>query len=299
MKKLKAFFPVAIALIAGAAVGYCFAPSAKAPDAAPEQQNEERGPRDRRQASSDATVRTLRARVRELEDLLTKQGIEFEKMREDEEVARRGRGEGREGRGGRGDMAARMDPRAELERIQREDPARYAQMTNGLAQNRQRRFERAQSKVDFLASVDTSKMSPEAKATHQKLQDLIMQREDLESRLSPEAVASVTDDERREFFDVMRDTDRQIRELNGQERDILLQETAKTLGFDGADAAEIAETVKTIYEITANENNARGPGGAGGFGGGPGGGGFGGGQGGNRGGGGRGGNRGGGGRGGR
>ena len=110
-----------------------------------------------------------------------------------------------------------------MERMKKETPERYAQMTNGMAQFRRQRLDRAQTKIDFLSSIDTSRMGKEALETHQKLQDLIAQREELEAKINPEAIASATDEERREFFETMRDTDRQIRELNRAERENLLQ----------------------------------------------------------------------------
>lgn len=124
MKKMTTYFPVAIALIAGAGLGYCLAPSAPAP-AAPQEQKAEAPRRARGGDDSSgerSANRALRARVKELEEMLAKQGIEVEKMKE-EETERRERRE-----------RPRFDPRAEMERLQKENPERYAQMTNGMAQ---------------------------------------------------------------------------------------------------------------------------------------------------------------------
>ena len=267
--KLRNFSPVVISLLVGAALGYCLGPaSSPAPAPEPEQKAEieqDKQP-DRRDHGDRAANRALRARIKELEDMLAKQGVEVEKMK-DEETARRERHDGP------------RDFRADMERIRKEEPERYAQMTNGMAQFRQRRFERAQSKMDFLSSVDDSRMSPEARETHNKLKELIAQRAELESKISPEAIADSTEEERREFFEAMRDTDRQIRELNQIERDNLLQEAAKSLGLEGDDAKEVADMVKGIYDATESDRGF-GPGGPGGRG--PGGRGWRGGRGGNR-----------------
>lgn len=250
--KLRNFSPVVVSLLVGAAIGYCLGPTSTP---APKQEPEVTGAqaeRSRRGGDSGerAANRALRARVKELEDMLAKQGVEVEKMKEEETTRRERRERPR-------------DFRAEMERMKTEDPARYAQMTNGMAQFRQRRLERAQSKIDFLASVDTSKMSSGARMTHEELQALIEKREMLEDKMRMD----MEENERRELFDTMRETDMRIHELNGLERENLLVQTAETLGFSGTDAKEIAETVKGIYEATDNGWGGRGPGGPSGRGG--------------------------------
>ena len=169
--KLRNFSPVVISLLVGAALGYCLGPvSSPAPAPEPEKKAEPEQVKqpDQRDHGDRAANRALRARIKELEEMLAKQGVEVEKMKE-EETERRER--------------PRFDPRAEMERLKTEDPARYAQITNGMAQFRQRRLERAQSKIDFLSSVDTSKMSPAARKTHEELQDMIEKREELEQKM--------------------------------------------------------------------------------------------------------------------
>ncbi|MBO4708409.1 MAG: hypothetical protein J5727_01375 [Kiritimatiellae bacterium] len=257
--KPRTFFPIAVALLVGAALGFCLAPQgapAPAPDPAAKPEQPERP-----QHGDDgerAANRALRARIKELEDMLAKQGVEVEKMKE-EEATRHKRQE------------RPLDFRANMERMKTEDPARYAQITNGMAQFRQRRLERAQSKIDFLSSVDTSKMSPAARKTHEELQDMIEKREELEQKMR--GIMDMTEEERREMFHAMHETDRKIFELNMAERDNLLVQTAETLGFSGDDAKEIAETVKGIYDATDSGfgppggHGRGGPGGRGGHGG--------------------------------
>ena len=177
--KLRNFSPVVISLLVGAALGYCLGPvSSPAPAPEPEKKAE---PEQVKQPEyrGERADRALRARIKELEGMLAKQGVEVEKMKE-EETERRER--------------PRFDPRAEMERLKTEDPARYAQITNGMAQFRQRRLERAQSKIDFLSSVDTSNMSPGARKTHEDLQDMIARREEIESKMH--SIMDMTDDER-------------------------------------------------------------------------------------------------------
>ena len=247
---MKAYFPVAIALIAGAAIGYCLAPSSSAPTTEAEAKEEGVQRPNSDDAGERASNRALRARIRELEATLAKHGVEVEKR---EEEPRR---EGQERRN--------RDMRAGMERMMQENPERYAQMTNGIAQARQRRLEQVQSKMDFLSSVDTSKMSPEARKTHESLQDMIAKREELEEKMR--GAMNMTGDERRTVFEEMRATDGAIRELNRAERENLLVATAETLGFQGDEATEFVDTIKGIYKST--ENSGRGGVGPGGFGGG-------------------------------
>ena len=250
--KLRNFSPIVLSLLVGAAIGFCLGPMsspspapAPEPEAKPEQAQRPRNGDDGERAAN----RALRARIKELEDMLAKQGIEVEKMKE-EETTRRERQE------------RPRDFRAEMERLKTEDPARYAQITNGMAQFRQRRLERAQSKIDFLSSVDTSKMSPGARKTHEDLQEMIARREEIESKMH--SIMDMTEEDRHALFGEMRETDERIRELNRLERENLLVQTAETLGFSGDDAKEIAETVKGIYEATDSGFGFGPPGGPGG-----------------------------------
>ncbi len=244
---MKTYFPVAIALLVGAALGYCLAPTSPAPT--PEEKTEEAIKNSPAKDEGDkSSTRALRARIKELEDMLAKQGVEVERMKEDEsERANR--------------RERRFDPRANMERLKKEDPARYAQITNGMAQFRMRRLERAQHKMDILSSVDTSRMSAEARQTHEALQDAIEKREALEDKMR--SFMDMTDDERRSVMEEMRETNGKIRELNAAERDTLLTQTAEMLGFEGEAAEEIVETVKDIYEATETDHMF-GPGGPGG-----------------------------------
>jgi len=146
--------------------------------------------------------------------------------------------------------------RAHMEELKKSDPARYSEITNRMAQWRQRRAERQQAKMEFLASIDTSRMGSKAKQTHDDLQEALARREEIEQRLHDE---SLTDEQRHAAFDEMRSIDRQIDKLNRQERKNLIAETAKSLGFKGEDVQEISATMNDI--IDATDGGRRGPGG--------------------------------------
>ena len=246
--KLRNFSPIVISLLVGAALGYCLGPaSSPAPAPEPEQKAE---PEQVKQPEyrGERADRVLRARIKELEGMLAKQGIEVEKMKE-EETARRDRG------------PRNWDFRADMERLKKEEPERYAQITNSMAQFRRHRLERAQSKIDFLSSIDTSRMSPAMLKVHSDLQDMIEKREAAEEKMR--GFMDMTEEERREAFQEIGEIDGRIRELNRAERDNLLVQTAEALGFQGDDAAEIIDTVKSIYEATDSGWGFGGPGGPG------------------------------------
>ena len=246
--KIRNFSPVVISLLAGAAIGFCFAPSAGAPKAAPEKTSPKKVKAESRpDEAAEKEMRVLRSRIKELEDMLAKQGVEVEEMKE--ESSRRERRD------------RPRDFRADMERLKKEEPERYAQITNSMAQFRRHRLERAQSKIDFLSSIDTSRMSPAMLKVHSDLQDMIEKREAVEEKMR--GFMDMTEEERREAFQEIGEIDGRIRELNRAERDNLLVQTAEALGFQGDDAAEIIDTVKSIYEATDSGWGFGGPGGPG------------------------------------
>ena len=246
--KIRNFSPVVISLLAGAAIGFCFAPSAGATKTAPEKTSPQMVKAESRpDEAAEKEMRVLRSRIKELEDMLAKQGVEVEEMKE--ESSRRERRD------------RPRDFRADMERLKKEEPERYAQITNSMAQFRRHRLERAQSKIDFLSSIDTSRMSPAMLKVHSELQDMIEKREAVEEKMR--GFMDMTEEERREAFQEIGEIDGRLRELNRAERDNLLVQTAEALGFQGDDAAEIIDTVKSIYEATDSGWGFGGPGGPG------------------------------------
>lgn len=199
----------------------------------------------------DAGAAALRARIKELEALLAQAQTAKSEERIDERPAGGWLG-GRDGRPSREEM------RANFEKWKKANPEAFAKMEKRRQEFMQRRAERAQLKIDFLSSIDTSGMSRTARETHENLLALIAQREELEANMQP---GDFTDSEKMdEFFRQMRETDRAIREASEQERENLLRQTAEALGFSGDEATEIVDTVSEIYEATSN-GFGRGPGG--------------------------------------
>ena len=153
-----------------------------------------------------------------------------------------------------------------IENLKKTDPERYTQVTNGMAQWRQQRLNRAQSRIDFLSSIDTSKMKPGARKIHEELQDLIVKREEIEDRIHQE---NFTDETRGKVMQEMFEINHRIRELGEDERDNLIEEAARNLGFNDEASKEISETIREVIEATDSGIGPRRP--RGGHRGGPGG----------------------------
>lgn len=226
---------IGFALIAGVAVGY-FVREGGEPAESPSSETAAAPARRSRIADDGekASVRSLRRRIAELERLLAAKGLDVSNaVAEVRKIVPEG-----------GD---RRDPRAWLENLRKSDPQRYAQMTNRFARWRRHRSERARSTIDFLSSIDTSQMSEGAQKTHKELQRVIARRQELEESLHREGM---TDEERRNVFQELRETHHQLMRLNGEERGNLIAETARNLGFEGEDVKEIATTIQEVIQAT-------------------------------------------------
>ncbi len=233
--KMSFSIPV-IALLGGVALGYCFAPKQPVVDVSSVEATAKERTRGRIEtANGDETTKALRARIRELEEALSAATAKTEMIEKNVDAPN--------------NSPPRMNWRERIEKMRRENPEEFARMEERRKNFMQQLAERAQSKIDFLAAVDTSRMSEKAKEIHAELQELIAKREELGTKMfSPE----MSDEERRQLFQEMRETDRAIRERNGHVRETLLQQTAEALGFSGDDVAEIVETIDGIYEATSD-----------------------------------------------
>lgn len=141
----------------------------------------------------------------------------------------------------------RQDPGSWLENLKKTDPQRYVQMTNRFATFRRNRRERAESKLGFLATIDTSAMTADQKANHERLQQLIADRDELEERLhNPD----LTPEERQQLFQEMGRTGHDLWRTGRAERDTLIGETARDLGLEGEAAADFAATINDIIQVT-------------------------------------------------
>ena len=228
---------IAAALLAGVAVGYYAGGHGRANEtvSASEAPAAKKPVADKGEAAS---VKALRRRVAELERLLAEKDGKSE-IAISNAVA--------EAVKNRPPEPPRGNWRERMEEMRKNDPERYAQMTNRFAQWRRNREERARNTLGFLSSIDTSRMSAGARKTHGALQELVARREEIEERLHQE---DLSDAERGKLWEEMRQTHHELQRLNGEERRNLLDETARNLGFEGDDAKEISATIQEVIEAT-------------------------------------------------
>lgn len=235
---------IGAALVAGVAIGYFAAPQKSSANVEAEETYVAKS------AIADsgeaASIAALRARIAELEAKLAGKGEESAEL-----IANAvDRLEGRARRN-----FERSTPRQFMEEMKKNNPEQYTQMTNRFAEWRQSRLERQQSKLDFLASIDTSRMSAAERDTHEKLQDLIVRRDEIETELQN---LDLSNEDRRRIIEDLHEVSREIAHLNGEERKALLGETARALGLNGEDAEALSDTVRDIFEVT-EDSRAVGP----------------------------------------
>lgn len=201
-------------------------------------------------AGEQASLKALRARVAELEKALAAAKAaaapaEPEAPRQEAAVE-----------GGETPRPNFGNPREWMDRLRKTDPARYAQMTNGIAKFRSDHFKRTANRLDLLASVDTSKWGREAQEVHTKYMDLMARREELMAM----NLETADGESLRNAWQEGMELSRQLRELEKVERDNLLRETALGFGLDAADAGEFAQTIQNVIEVTSDFGGMRGPG---------------------------------------
>ena len=226
---------IAVALLAGVAIGYFVKDE---PIPAEEPKVEEKAKKPVVDKGEEASVKALRRRIAELERMLAEKDGKSE-IAISNAVA--------EAVQSRPPEPPRQNWRERMEEMKKNDPERYTQMTNRCAQWRRSRSEQARDKIDFLSSIDTSRMSAGAKKTHAALQDLIAKREEIEQQLQ---APDLSDDERGKLMGELHSTHRELMRLNGEERKNLFEETARNLGFAGEDAKEFSATIQDVIEAT-------------------------------------------------
>ncbi len=144
-------------------------------------------------------------------------------------------------------------------RMKRERPKDYIQMTNNMAKARAERRAKVKDNLNFLASIDVSKFSEEATATHERLQELIARQEELNEKLNPLERENVSEEERRKNFEEMMNIAVEIGELNAAERDTLFRTVAEEMGCAEDDADTFVETLTDIIDATGGNFGGFGP----------------------------------------
>ena len=238
---------IAVALLVGVAIGYCVKDEPRSAETT--EPVEEPVKKPLADKGEEASVKALRHRITELERALAEKGEKSE-VAISNAVA--------EAAKHRPPEPPQANWRERMEEMKKRDPERYTQMTNRFAQWRRSRAERAQGKIGFLSSIDTSHMSAGAKKTHADLQKLIAKSEEIAEQLHQE---DLSDEERGRLMGEMREAYHEMRHLNVRERRNLFEETARNLGFEGDDVQEISATLQDIIDATDSGFGPGGPGG--------------------------------------
>lgn len=245
---LKTILIAGAALVLGLLAGYTFG---NAPRATAETGKAEPTAKTVRTPIEDmgdrASMRALRRRIRELE-----QEVRLAQQDADDTTGTKTNAVSEVQPGG--DWFRRGQER--MERLKLENPERYAEITNRMARFRRDRLELAQSQLNFLDSIDTTRMSASAKTLHEQLKTAIVQREELEEKFHQDDLPA---EERELVMQDMRAKDHLLRMLNQGERSNLIRQTVESIGFQGDDAGVLVETINDIIRNTDGRRN--GPGG--------------------------------------
>lgn len=236
------------ALLCGALLGWAFAPSASVQTATKTETPHERPARKAKAAApaTEVALERLRLRIAELERQLAEK--DAPSAPEGEKAVEASTNRPPEGHRGWPRSAEEM--RAHMEEMRKDNPAQFAAMTNGWAQHNIHRLERAQGKLDILASVDVSQLAPRQRALHEEYQNLIARQEELRTMAFDLMNPNVTDAQRDAARKELDEGRHRLRELANAERETLLSHTARSFGVKGNAAKEMIETVKAVYQAT-------------------------------------------------
>jgi len=149
--------------------------------------------------------------------------------------------------------------RENMERLKTENPELYARIQAQQEDRRKRMEERNARRDQYLNNIDTSRLTATQRQTVSDYQALLKANEEIRQGMES---GEIDNESRREMFDNMR----QIGQMSGEIRNILLEQYAGTIS--PSNSAAVAEEIQNIIDATS-PFPAGGPGGPGG---GPGGG---------------------------
>lgn len=140
--------------------------------------------------------------------------------------------------------------KAKFERLRQEDPERYEEMKAHLADMRARMQEMTAHRQDFLASVDTSRMSAEQLANHQLLLETSAKIDSYRARRIADSKKPLTSEEHKDFAEMRH----ALKDLMDSERRYLLE----SLGTDyGEDGVLFADYIEAVFEYTSSRGTHR------------------------------------------
>lgn len=133
-----------------------------------------------------------------------------------------------------------------MERMKAEEPEKYKEITDRRQDFKKRMHSREAVRLEFFQSMDTSVMTEEQKANHQKLLEAIAICDEATDYMGLDAKEPLTAEENKRLFEHMR----ALGPLMKSERRYILEEIGKAYGEDGAVFADYIQ--KVLEETSMN-----------------------------------------------
>ena len=145
-----------------------------------------------------------------------------------------------------------------MERLKKEDPERYAEMQKRREDFRTRMTHGTAERATFVLDIDTSRMSEEQLANHEKLVETLGS-----SLKAMEDMPNLEGDAAREVRTLLHDNMHTVSDLYKSERAFMLQETARELGYADDEVEDFSQYIQKIYDMTSMRGMFTGRGGRG------------------------------------
>lgn len=139
------------------------------------------------------------------------------------------------------------EEQAEREQRQAEREARRAEWEARREERRQRTIVQAQERRAFFEQVSTEGLAPEYQVSHQRLLEAM---DEVQVRMAALSNPELTRDEQRDMRRELGELGRELNGLMGMQREILLNDYAQAMGFQGEDVRVFIDSIETIQEMT-------------------------------------------------
>jgi len=149
------------------------------------------------------------------------------------------------------DQELTPEEQAEREARLAEREARRAEWEARREAMRERVITETQDRRTFFEQVSLEGLAPEYVAGHQRLLEAM---DEVQVRMAALSDPELTREEQRDMRRELGELGRELNGLMGMQREILLNDYAQAMGFQGADARVFIDSIETITEMT----NARG-----------------------------------------
>jgi hypothetical protein len=199
-------------------------------------------------AAARASNEALRRRLAALEQELAKQSVKPAEQAEPRppEVQRQGDGRSR-----------RFPSSADMEKMKTENPEQYAEFQKRREEFRQSMEQRAQERSNFIAAVDTQRMTDDQRENHDRLVATVARLNEMRTQMEQEGFER-TPEMRQEMGQLFES----LGELYGSERRFLFEETARSVGYEGGQVSDFADQMQMIIDNTTMSGFGRHGGGS-------------------------------------